>query len=145
MGILTVGAVVSAKELVPTKDWQSVGNQTLPAGLEIRIDLTTGQKWARLVPTDQNVHDHGHEEHPHRCGPSCHERLKNRRQGLRGTVFQTNANASEQIGHYFERDTSRQRPNKEYSAFKTTAPAIPIMLVILGLILRIRSRKKLKR
>ena len=39
-----------AKEIELTKEWQVVGNNdTLPAGAHIRMDMTTGEKWAKLM------------------------------------------------------------------------------------------------
>mmetsp|Transcript_17717 Transcript_17717/g.26020 ORF Transcript_17717/g.26020 Transcript_17717/m.26020 type:complete len:576 (+) Transcript_17717:123-1850(+) len=39
-----------AKEIVATSEWTLLGeNDTVPAGLHIKVDLTTGQKWAKLV------------------------------------------------------------------------------------------------
>eukprot|EP00581_Thalassiosira_minuscula_P032494 CAMPEP_0183785234 /NCGR_PEP_ID=MMETSP0739-20130205/66394_1 /TAXON_ID=385413 /ORGANISM="Thalassiosira miniscula, Strain CCMP1093" /LENGTH=619 /DNA_ID=CAMNT_0026029233 /DNA_START=148 /DNA_END=2007 /DNA_ORIENTATION=+ len=45
----------SAKEIVATKDWQLLGeNDTIPAGLHIRMDMTTGEKWVKL-PSDDDA------------------------------------------------------------------------------------------
>jgi hypothetical protein len=42
-----------SKELILTAEWQDIGeNETLPAGAHIRIDMTTGQKMAKLL--DEN-------------------------------------------------------------------------------------------
>lgn len=38
-------SLANAKELIATNEWQKVGpNETLPAGLEIRMDLKNGGK-----------------------------------------------------------------------------------------------------
>ena len=77
--------VVTAKELVATHEWQRVGpGDTLPAGLEIRMDMEHGGSWARLPPEEQPQQE-APKPHAHRCGPSCHERLA-RRRGLRGAA-----------------------------------------------------------
>jgi hypothetical protein len=78
---------VHGKELIATAEWQRVGpSDTLPAGLEIRMDLSgTGGKWARLLPPsvpEQEVLEHS----TPRCGPDCKERQRQRRAGLRGTA-----------------------------------------------------------
>lgn len=104
-----------AKEIVATRKWQRLGPEdTLPAGLEIRIDLTSGEKWARLMPpqssssssspqkdattttTTTNTQQQQQERQPQhvrqnhatpRCGPSCKTRQterRRRRRGLRG-------------------------------------------------------------
>jgi nucleotide exchange factor SIL1 len=40
---------VDAKEVVATKDWTLLGeNDTVAAGMHIRMDLATGQKWVKL-------------------------------------------------------------------------------------------------
>ena len=42
--------VCFAKEIVATSQWQRIKEgDTLPAGLHIKVDLSTGEKWARLV------------------------------------------------------------------------------------------------
>jgi nucleotide exchange factor SIL1 len=42
-----------AKEIEATHEWTLIGeNDTLPAGLHIRIDMTTGEKWAKLMDTE---------------------------------------------------------------------------------------------
>jgi nucleotide exchange factor SIL1 len=49
----TRSSVCSAKELLLTNEWQTVGeNETLPAGAHIRMDMTTGEKTAKLL--DEN-------------------------------------------------------------------------------------------
>ena len=76
----------TAKEMIATNDWQRVGpSDTLPAGMEIRIDITTGDKWARLLQPEE-THHHDEPQHP-RCGPSCKARQSQRRRArLRGTT-----------------------------------------------------------
>lgn len=85
-------ARVYGKEIVATKEWQRVGpGDTLPAGLEIRMDLSTGEKWARLIPPNEETQESSEQaNHPHtpRCGPSCkarQEERRRRRQALRGS------------------------------------------------------------
>lgn len=47
--------VVVAKEIEATKEWQRLGeNDTVPAGLHIRMDMTTGEKWAKLPDNDED-------------------------------------------------------------------------------------------
>jgi hypothetical protein len=42
--------VVESREIVATRSWQLLGeNDTKPVGLHVRMDMTTGEKWARLV------------------------------------------------------------------------------------------------
>jgi hypothetical protein len=47
----SIGVTIAhAKEIVATNEWQLLTeNDTLPAGLHVRIDLTTGQKWAKNI------------------------------------------------------------------------------------------------
>ena len=48
-------SVVSAKEIVATNEWQLLKeNDTIPSGLHVRMDLSTGEKWVKLV-TDDDV------------------------------------------------------------------------------------------
>eukprot|EP00984_Skeletonema_dohrnii_P034057 scaffold32899_cov67-Skeletonema_dohrnii-CCMP3373.AAC.1 len=45
---------ITAKEITATNEWQLLQeNDTIPAGLHIRMDLSTGEKWAKL-PSDEN-------------------------------------------------------------------------------------------
>jgi nucleotide exchange factor SIL1 len=38
-----------------TKEWQRLGeNDTIPAGMHVRMDLTTGEKWVKLITDDDN-------------------------------------------------------------------------------------------
>merc|ERR1712013_77541 len=42
--------VVQVKEIVATHEWQLLSdNDTVPAGLHIKMDLSTGQKWAKIA------------------------------------------------------------------------------------------------
>jgi len=44
---------ISAKEITATSEWQLLGeNDTIPAGLHVRVDLSTGEKWAKLPNVD---------------------------------------------------------------------------------------------
>jgi nucleotide exchange factor SIL1 len=44
-----------AKEVVATKDWTLLGeNDTVAAGMHIRMDLATGQKWVKLPSTEND-------------------------------------------------------------------------------------------
>ncbi|KAL7434309.1 hypothetical protein ACHAXM_003978, partial [Skeletonema potamos] len=46
---------ISAKEITATSEWQLLGeNDTIPAGLHVRVDLSTGEKWAKL-PNDDDA------------------------------------------------------------------------------------------
>lgn len=55
LGFLSLG---SAREVVATKEWQAVGeNDTIPAGMHVRMDLTTGGRWVKII--DENDDDEG--------------------------------------------------------------------------------------
>ena len=42
-----------AKEIEPTEEWQLVeGNDTIPAGMHVRMDMTTGERWVKLMSDD---------------------------------------------------------------------------------------------
>lgn len=44
----------SAKEVEVTKEWQLLGeNDTIPAGMHVRMDMTTGEKWVKLPDEDE--------------------------------------------------------------------------------------------
>jgi len=47
-----------AKEIAATNEWQLLDvNDTVPAGLHIRMDMTTGEKWAKLMDDDDDDDD----------------------------------------------------------------------------------------
>mmetsp|Transcript_32141 Transcript_32141/g.68417 ORF Transcript_32141/g.68417 Transcript_32141/m.68417 type:complete len:671 (-) Transcript_32141:100-2112(-) len=47
-------AVAEAKEIVATHEWQLLSeNDTIPAGLHVRMDLSTGEKWAKLASDEE--------------------------------------------------------------------------------------------
>jgi nucleotide exchange factor SIL1 len=47
---------VNGREIVATDEWQLLGeNDTIPAGLHVRMDLTTGERWAKLVVDDDGA------------------------------------------------------------------------------------------
>lgn len=53
---------VESKEIVATHEWQRLGeNDTLPAGLHVKLDLSTGEKWAKL-PSDDDEDNNDNEE-----------------------------------------------------------------------------------
>jgi len=72
-----------AKEIIPSDEWQWVGpNDTVPAGLEIRMDLGGNSgTWARIIHHDTKEERQGQfvPSRPKRCGPSCKERQRQRR------------------------------------------------------------------
>ena len=43
-----------AKEIVATTEWQKLGeNDTIPAGLHVKMDISTGERWAK-IPSDDD-------------------------------------------------------------------------------------------
>eukprot|EP00574_Skeletonema_japonicum_P001717 CAMPEP_0201741834 /NCGR_PEP_ID=MMETSP0593-20130828/47014_1 /ASSEMBLY_ACC=CAM_ASM_000672 /TAXON_ID=267983 /ORGANISM="Skeletonema japonicum, Strain CCMP2506" /LENGTH=641 /DNA_ID=CAMNT_0048236173 /DNA_START=124 /DNA_END=2049 /DNA_ORIENTATION=+ len=45
---------ITAKEINATNEWQLLQeNDTIPAGLHVRVDLSTGEKWAKLPTTTE--------------------------------------------------------------------------------------------
>lgn len=56
MIICTTIPIASSIELEVTKDWQRIGeNDTIPAGVHVRMDMTTGEKWVKLVDTTDDT------------------------------------------------------------------------------------------
>jgi len=52
---LTHFPVAQAMEIVATHEWQKVGkNDTIPAGLHVKMDLSTGEKWAKIATADED-------------------------------------------------------------------------------------------
>jgi len=52
-----------AKEIIATKEWQLLGvNDTVPAGLHLRMDMTTGEKWAKIMDDDDDEDDEDDEQ-----------------------------------------------------------------------------------
>jgi len=55
--------LADAKEVVATKEWQLLGeDDTIPAGMHVRMDLSTGEKWVKL-PDDNDENDKDHNDH----------------------------------------------------------------------------------
>jgi len=45
--------LANAKEIEVTDEWQKVeGNDTIPAGVHVRMDMTTGGKWVKAMSED---------------------------------------------------------------------------------------------
>lgn len=45
-----------AKEVEVTKEWKLLGeNDTIPAGMHVRMDMTTGEKWVKQIDKDEEV------------------------------------------------------------------------------------------
>lgn len=87
--LLALPVATTAKEIIATYEWQKIGpTDTLPAGLEIRMDLSGGGKWARLPPNEpKDIPDQEVAPHKKRCGPSCKERQAERAEKRRGAGF----------------------------------------------------------
>lgn len=53
----TLPATTSAKEIEPLADaWTLIGeNDTIPAGMHVRIDMTTGEKWVKQITDDEKA------------------------------------------------------------------------------------------
>lgn len=48
--------VINAAEIVPTKEWALLKEgETIPAGLHIKMDLSTGEKWVKLPDVDNDL------------------------------------------------------------------------------------------
>jgi nucleotide exchange factor SIL1 len=46
---------VFAKEIVATKEWQLLGeNDTIPQGMHVRMDMTTGEKWVKILDDEDD-------------------------------------------------------------------------------------------
>jgi nucleotide exchange factor SIL1 len=53
-----IGCGCQAKEVDVTTEWQQLGeNDTIPAGMHVRIDMTTGEKWVKLIDDDDDDDD----------------------------------------------------------------------------------------
>lgn len=51
-------AVAEAKEIEATREWQKVvENDTVAAGMHVRIDMTTGEKWVKIPDDDDDDSD----------------------------------------------------------------------------------------
>lgn len=55
----SVWTPTSAKEIEATNEWQLVGeNDTIAAGMHVRMDMTTGEKWVKILEEeDVDSHD----------------------------------------------------------------------------------------
>lgn len=55
--------VTFAKEIEVTKEWTKVGeNDTIPAGVHVRMDMTTGEKWVKELDDDDDDDDKKHSD-----------------------------------------------------------------------------------
>jgi len=53
IGLVTFLSLSSAKEFVATDEWQVLPPEdSVPAGLHIRLDMETGQRWAKIAKAD---------------------------------------------------------------------------------------------
>ena len=53
-------SLTNAREIIGTNEWQLLGeNDTVPSGLHIKLDLETGQRWARLVQDEEDGEKQG--------------------------------------------------------------------------------------
>ena len=49
-----------AKEIVATNEWQKLGeNDTIPAGLHVKMDISTGERWAKIPSDDDEEAEEG--------------------------------------------------------------------------------------
>merc|ERR1719253_57448 len=54
-----------AKEIAATNEWQLLSeNDTIPAGLHVRMDLSTGEKWAKIPEDEERDEDVEAAVHP---------------------------------------------------------------------------------
>lgn len=54
--VLSLLHLASSREIEATHEWQVVGeNDTVAAGMHVRMDLSTGEKWVKLMPDDGGV------------------------------------------------------------------------------------------
>eukprot|EP00980_Cylindrotheca_fusiformis_P023133 scaffold10187_cov195-Cylindrotheca_fusiformis.AAC.1 len=50
---LCIKFLADAKEVEVTKEWQLLGdNDTIPAGMHVRMDMSTGEKWVKQIDED---------------------------------------------------------------------------------------------
>eukprot|EP00986_Skeletonema_menzelii_P013063 scaffold7400_cov122-Skeletonema_menzelii.AAC.12 len=55
--------IISAKEITATNEWQLLQeNDTIPAGLHVRMDLSTGEKWVKLPSSSSDESEVTEEE-----------------------------------------------------------------------------------
>eukprot|EP00581_Thalassiosira_minuscula_P007783 CAMPEP_0183702292 /NCGR_PEP_ID=MMETSP0737-20130205/444_1 /TAXON_ID=385413 /ORGANISM="Thalassiosira miniscula, Strain CCMP1093" /LENGTH=131 /DNA_ID=CAMNT_0025928877 /DNA_START=111 /DNA_END=506 /DNA_ORIENTATION=+ len=53
---------VNAKEIVATNEWQLLPEgDTIPAGLHVKMDLSTGKKWVKIASNDNDDKKSGQE------------------------------------------------------------------------------------
>lgn len=129
-----------AKEIIATNEWQKVGpTDTVPAGLEIRMDLSGGGKWARLPPEEEE--DISQPPHAKHCGPSCKERQKQRAEKRRAAGFKLR-----EASHTTRR---RQHEEEELSEFGESPSILHVAGVLMlgltiGLGVATRFRRKIE-
>lgn len=46
---------INSKEIVPSHKWQKLmDNDTIPAGMHVKVNLSTGEKWAKSAGGDED-------------------------------------------------------------------------------------------
>jgi len=59
LSLLNIFRYTLCKEIIATDEWTLVQEgDTIPAGLHVRIDFSTGQKWVKLLHDDDEENDH---------------------------------------------------------------------------------------
>lgn len=130
--------LVNGKELIATHEWQKVGpTDTLPAGLEIRMDLSGGGKWARLLPEEIDPpHPLVAQEHVKRCGPSCKERQRVRAETRRASGY-----LLREPQHRRRDQEVQEEPLPHSSSFYSEAGLFLVGLTVgVGVATRVRKR-----
>jgi hypothetical protein len=145
------------KEIIATYEWQKLGpTDTVPAGLEIRMDLGgEGGTWVRLPPAPEeaaaNEPNGQHQQqdavlhnHKDRCGPSCKERQKERAEARRAAGFRLRGQRSSSWNFSFPNDSTSNTHTADIGVSSILFRGgifIVALLFGVGLTTRLRTRR----
>ena len=100
-----------AKEIEVTKEWQRIGeNDTIPAGMHVRMDMTTGEKWVKQIDEDE-------EDDPDKLAAAAG--------GIEAATAVVNGDGSIQVIDDGSNKTEETKPNYDYEMMHRTLSKLP--------------------
>jgi len=114
-------AGIEAREIVATNEWQKLSeNDTVPAGLHVKIDITTGEKWAKLPSEDEN-------EDEESIKGTVYDASINADGSVSATAVAVNPDSPDKSSSSTEDNTisSEKAPNYDYEMMHRTLSKLP--------------------
>ena len=135
--IPTVVVVVNAKEIIATNEWQLLSeNDTIPAGLHVRMDLSTGEKWVKIATNDDDDKDikatlHDNSDDDDDAGSKVETAVMDASGALSIIEHQSNSNDDHDNGsttnnnNNKEQHTTTTKNNKDYNMMHRVMSKLP--------------------